>query len=58
MWLKKNKKIHDQRIGQDISWITKTIMREFGTYGVQKIDKFLNYKEKPFSSLQKLKKTL
>ena len=58
LWLKKNKKIHEKRIDQDISWITKTIMREFGTYGVQKIDKFLNYKEKPFSSLQKLKKTL
>ncbi len=58
LWLKKNKKIHEKRIDQDICWITKTIMREFGTYGVQKIDKFLNYKEKPFSSLQKLKKTL
>ena len=58
MWLKKNKKIHHQRISQDISWITKTIMREFGTNGVKKIDEFLSYKEKPFASLQKLKKKL
>ena len=58
MWLKKNKKIHHQRINQDISWITKTIMREFGTNGVKKIDEFLSYKEKPFASLQKLKKKL
>ena len=58
LWLKKNKKIQHQRIDQDISWITKTIMREFGTNGVKKIDKLLTYKEKPFSSLQKLKKKL
>jgi len=58
LWLKKNKKIQHQRIDQDISWITKTIMREFGTNGVKKIDKLLIYKEKPFSSLQKLKKKL
>ena len=58
LWLKKNKKIQRQRIDQDISWITKTIMREFGTNGVKKIDKLLIYKEKPFSSLQKLKKKL
>ena len=58
LWLKKNKKIQYQRIDQDISWITKTIMREFGTNGVKKIDKLLTYKEKPFSSLQKLKKKL
>ena len=38
MWLKKKKKIHHQRIGQDISWITKTIRREFGTNVVKKID--------------------
>ena len=58
LWLKKNKKIQHQRMDQDISWITKTIMREFGTNGVKKIDKLLTYKEKPFSSLQKLKKKL
>ena len=58
LWLKNNKKIQHQRIDQDISWITKTIMREFGTNGVKKIDKLLTYKEKPFSSLQKLKKKL
>ena len=58
LWLKNNKKIQHQRIDQDISWITKTIMREFGTNGVKKIDKLLIYKEKPFSSLQKLKKKL
>ena len=58
LWLKKNKKIQHQRIDQDISWITKTIMREFGINGVKKIDKLLTYKEKPFSSLQKLKKKL
>ena len=58
MWLKKNKKIHHQRIGQDISWITKTIMREFGTNGVKKIDEFLSYKEKTFASLQKLNKKI
>ena len=58
LWLKKNKKIQHQRIDQDISWITKTIMREFGTNGVKKIDKLLTYKENPFSSLQKLKKKL
>ena len=58
LWLKKNKKIQHQRIDQDISWITKTIMREFGTNGVKKIDEFLSYKEKPFASLQKLKKKL
>jgi LAO/AO transport system kinase len=58
LWLKKNKKIQHQRMDQDISWITKTIMREFGTNGVKKIDKLLTYKENPFSSLQKLKKKL
>ena len=58
LWLKKNKKIQHQRIDQDISWITKTIMREFGTNGLKKIDKLMTYKEKPFSSLQKLKKKL
>ena len=58
LWLKKNKKIQHQRIDQDISWITKTIMREFGTNGVKKIDKLFTYKENPFSSLQKLKKKL
>ena len=58
MGVKKKKKIHHQRISQDISLITKTIMREFGTNGVKKIDEFLSYKEKPFASLQKLKKKL
>ena len=33
---------------QDISWITKTIMREFGTNGVKKIDKLLTIKENRF----------
>ena len=56
--VKKNKKIQHQRMDQDISWITKTIMREFGTNGVKKIDKLLTYKENPFSSLQKIKKKI
>ena len=58
LWLKKNNLIQDQRNYQDISWISKTIMREFGTNGVKKIDKHLSYKTKPFSTLQKLKKLL
>ena len=39
LWLKK-KKNSRKKIDQDISWITKTIMREFGTYGVQKLINF------------------
>ena len=57
-WLKKNKMIENQRIEQDISWLKKTIMREFGTNGVKKVSKNLNYKKNPFSSLKKLKHLL
>ena len=58
LWLNKDNIIINQRNDQDISWITKTIMMEFGTKGVKKIDKFLSYKKKPFSTLNKLKKLL
>ncbi|MBD23283.1 MAG: methylmalonyl Co-A mutase-associated GTPase MeaB [Alphaproteobacteria bacterium] len=58
LWLKKNKNIQNQRYDQDISWIKKTIMREFGTNGVKKLDKLLSYKNKPFSTVKKLKKIL
>ena len=56
LWLNKDNIIINQRNDQDISWITKTIMMEFGTKGVKKIDKFLSYKKNPFSTLNKLKK--
>ena len=58
VWLKKNDILQNQRKNQDISWIRKTIIREFGTNGVKKIEKLLIYKNKPFLTLQKLKKLL
>ena len=57
-WLKKDKKIVSNRIIQDKEWIKKKIIGYYGTRGLDKLRKILNYKSNPFNTYSLIKKKL
>ena len=58
VYLNSKNELINQRISQDISWIRKSILREFGINGVEKLKDNISYDKNPFLTLKKIKKTL
>ena len=58
IYLNSKNELINQRISQDISWIRKSILREFGINGVEKLKDNISYDKNPFLTLKKIKKTL
>ena len=50
----KEKKIFNQRRSQDISWIERSIIDEFGQKGKEHIKYLMNYSSNPFKTLYEL----
>ena len=57
-WLKKNKQLGEKRFIQDLEWMKKSLLREFGSNGLKKLGGKYDYKNKPFSKLLVLKKKI
>tara|TARA_B100000029_G_scaffold516038_1_gene626340 strand:- start:1762 stop:2658 length:897 start_codon:yes stop_codon:yes gene_type:complete len=57
-WLKKEKRLKKRRLNQDLEWIKKSLLTEFGVSGLNKLRNKYDYKGTPFSSLLKLKKKI
>ena len=58
IYLNSKNELINQRISQDISWIRKSILREFGINGVEKLKDNISYDKNPFLTLKNIKKTL
>ena len=56
--LKEKKKIFNQRRSQDISWIKRSIIDEFGQKGKEQIKDLMNYSSNPFKTLNELRNYL
>ncbi len=56
LWLKK--KLKKLRFNQDQMWIKKTIITDYGTIGLSKLENKINYKSAPFKTLGALKKKI
>ncbi len=56
IWLKKNKTLYDKRFIQDLEWIKKSILDQFGYEGFLLVEKKINYENNPFLFLHTLKK--
>ena len=56
--LKEKKKIFNQRKSQDISWIERSIIDEFGQKGKEQIKDLMNYSSNPFKTLNELRNYL
>ena len=54
----KEKKIFIQRKSQDVSWIERSIIDEFGKKGKEQIKDLINYSSNPFKTLYKLRSHL
>ena len=48
----------NQRISQDKSWIKKSILREYGINGIEKLKDNISYDKNPFLTLKNIRKTL
>jgi LAO/AO transport system kinase len=56
--LKMKKRIFNQRRSQDIGWIERSIIDEFGQKGKEQIKDLINYDSNPFKTLDKLRNHL
>ena len=56
--LKMQKRIFNQRRSQDIGWIERSIIDEFGQKGKEQIKDLINYDSNPFKTLNKLRNHL
>ena len=54
----RKKKIFNQRRSQDISWIERSIIDEFGQKGKEQIKDLMNYSSNPFKTLNELRNYL
>ncbi len=57
-WKNIKRKIKERRNEQDMNWIKRSISDEFGKTGKDKINDYLNYSSKPFSTLEEMRKKL
>lgn len=53
-WLIEKKIIVQKRYNQDIEWIRKSLINEYGVRGLNLVEKKINLKENPFQTLNKL----
>ncbi len=58
IYLNSENVLSSQRISQDITWIRKSILREFGINGIEKLEENISYDKNPFLTLKKIKKSL
>ena len=56
--LKEKKKIFSKRRSQDITWIERSIIDEFGQKGKAQVKDLINYSSNPFKTLYKLRNHL
>ena len=57
-WKNIKRKIKERRNEQDMNWIKRSISDEFGKTGKDKINDYLNYSSKPFSTFEEMRKKL
>jgi len=54
-WLNERGRINETRHHQDIRWIKKNILKNFGEKGLKKVEKSIKYKSSPFKTLKYIK---
>ncbi len=57
-WLSKENRLVKKRNFQDLEWIKKSIIKEFGTVGLNKVLAEIEYSNNPFLTLSKINKKL
>ena len=57
-WLSKENRLEKKRNFQDLEWIKKSIIKEFGLAGLKKILNDIEYSNNPFFTLKKINKKL
>lgn len=57
-WLKKKNHLNICRKSQDIKWINKSLINDYGFLGFSKLKKHINYNSNPFETLNKLRKKI
>ncbi len=57
-WLNIGNRKKELRIKQDLKWVEKNIIKEFGDKGLKKVEGKISFKKNPFSTLKKIKNSL
>ena len=57
-WLEDNDNLYSFRLNQDLKWIKNQISKNYGEKGLNKVEKKIEYKGSPFSTLKKISEKL
>lgn len=57
VYLNSKNELVNQRISQDKSWIKKSILREYGINGIERLKDNISYNKNPFLTLKNIRKT-
>ena len=57
-WLNKEGRLKSKRYSQDIEWLKGCVLREYGSSGLQKFLRKIDYTKNPFSTISRIFKNL